>query len=280
LKSSNAIWVVARNELSARLRNRWVWTVSGLLVFCVVSIAFFGSAPVGVAGAQESGAALTSLTNLVNYLVPLLALLLGSGALIDEKQRGTLDLLLIYPLTTMELFVGTFLGFFLALTTAVVAGLAISGGALILWMDVPLLEYAGIMLTSLFLGASFLAMAFLLSILAREPARALATSILVWIFFVFLFDLILIGTLIASKGDVSDTLFRVLLMLNPADVFRILSFNWVEGAVPSLGMAAAGVDPPTSSLLWAVMSAWIVVPASVGLWIFRRRVAADALVRS
>ena len=280
MKSSNAIWIVARNELSARLRNRWVWTVCGLLVFCVVSIAYFGSAPVGVAGAQASGAAMTSLTNLVNYLVPLLALMLGSGVLIDEKQRGTLDLLLIYPLSTTQLFVGTFIGFTLALVTAVVAGLAVSGVVLLLWLDISVIEYAGVVLASLALGTSFLAMAFLLSILAREPARAMATSILVWIFFVFLFDLILIGTLIASKGDVSDTVFRILLMLNPADVFRILSFQWIDGAVPSIGMAAAGVDPPSVPLLSAVMGFWIVGPAALGLWVFRRRVFADSLVRS
>ncbi len=280
MKLSSAIWIVARNELSARLRNRWVWTVCALLVFCVVSIAYFGSAPVGVAGTQQSGAALTSLTNLVNYLVPLLALLLGSGALIDEKQRGTLDLLLVYPLSTTELFVGTFAGFALALVTAVVTGLAVSGGVLLFWLDIPVTEYAAIVMTSLALGVSFLATAFLLSILAREPARAMATSILVWIFFVFLFDLLLIGTLIASKGDVSGTLFRTLLLLNPADVFRMLSFQWIDGAMPSIGMAAAGAEPPSTALLWAVMAAWIAGPAGLGLWVFRRRVVADSLVRS
>ncbi len=221
MKCSSKIWTVARKEFATRLRNRWIWTVCALLVVCVVAIALFGSAPAGVVTHQNSGAALTSLTNLVNYIVPLLALILGSGALIEEKRRGTLDLLLVYPLSSAELFIGTFVGFALALVASILAGLGLSGVILVVWLDVDVVEYVLVLVASLALGVSFLAAAFLLSILAREPARALASSILLWIFSVFLFDLILIGTLIMSEGNISGTLFRVLLLLNPADVFRM-----------------------------------------------------------
>lgn len=278
MKYSNKIWTVARKEFSTRLRNRWIWTVCTLLVVCVVAIAVFGSAPAGVANAQHSGAALTSLTNLVNYIVPLLALILGSGALIEDKQRGTLDLLLVYPLSSAELFIGTFLGFALALVVSIVAGLGLSGGILYFWLDVDVVEYGLVLVSSVALGTSFLAAAFLLSILAREPARALATSILLWIVSVFLFDLVLIGTLILSEGDISGSVFRALLFLNPADVFRMMCFQWISGSVPSIGMAAAVAEPPSILVLSSVMTAWILVPAGLSLWIFQRRVARDTLI--
>jgi Cu-processing system permease protein len=243
-----------------------------------VAIALFGSAPAGVASAQRSGAVLTSLTNLVNYIVPLLALILGSGALIEEKRRGTLDLLLVYPLTATELFIGTFIGFALALVASILAGLGLSGVILFAWLDVDVVEYVLVVASSLALGASFLAAAFLLSILAREPARALATSILLWIFSVFLFDLILIGTLIVSEGDISGPLFRALLFLNPADVFRMLCFQWISGSVPSIRMAGVIAEPPSSLLLGGVMATWILIPAGLSLWVFQRRVAEDTLI--
>jgi Cu-processing system permease protein len=278
LKCSSKIWTVARKEFATRVRNRWIWTVCSLLVICVVAIAGFGSAPAGVASVQQSGAALTSLTNLLNYLVPLLALILGSGALIEEKRRGTLDLMLVYPLSSAELFLGTFAGFALALVAAILTGLGLSGMILHFWLDVDLVEYGLVVVSSLALGTSFLAAAFLLSILAREPARALATSILLWIFSVFLFDLILIGTLILSEGDISGSLFRALLLLNPADVFRMMCFQWISGSLPAIGMAAAVAEPPSTLLLSGVMTAWILIPAGLSLWIFQKRVSEDTLI--
>ena len=58
--------------------------------------------------------------NLSAYLVPLLALILGAGAIIDEKRRGVLDLVLVYPISTGEYFTGVFVGQYLALAAALV----------------------------------------------------------------------------------------------------------------------------------------------------------------
>ena len=107
---NSALWSIARKELADGLRNRWIWTVSALLATSVLVIAFLGAAPVGVTGGTDGGAVMASLLNLAVYLVPLLALVLGCGAIIDEKLRGTLDLILVYPLSVSEYFWGTFLG--------------------------------------------------------------------------------------------------------------------------------------------------------------------------
>ena len=54
-----------------------------------LAIGFLGAAPVGVVGAHGGGAILASVMNLAVYLVPLLALVMGAGAIIDEKTRGS-----------------------------------------------------------------------------------------------------------------------------------------------------------------------------------------------
>ena len=97
MKRADAVWAIARKELSERLRNRWIWTVSLLVLAAALAIAFLGAAPVGVIGAHGGGAILASILNLAVYLVPLLALVMGAGAIIDEKRRGLLDLILTYP---------------------------------------------------------------------------------------------------------------------------------------------------------------------------------------
>jgi ABC-type transport system involved in multi-copper enzyme maturation permease subunit len=42
---------------------------------------------------------IASLVSLVIYLIPLIALLLGFDAIVGERERGSLDLLLALPIT-------------------------------------------------------------------------------------------------------------------------------------------------------------------------------------
>jgi len=278
LSTSNVVVAIARKELTDRLRNRWVWTVSALLFLCTVVIAFFGAAPVGVVGGKGAGAAMASLMNLVAYLVPLIALILGCGAIIDEKQRGTLDLILVYPLSPRAYFAGTFLGFALALAIAVVVGFALSGILLVLWVGVPVIEYLTLTVLALVLGTAFLALSFFVSLLSRERGRAIASSVFLWIFAIFVFDLILVGVLVASGGKVPATLFGALLLANPADCFRILCFQWIGSAAAPLGLASVAPAGLPAPLLLAILCLWVVVPAVASYWLFQRRVDRDALV--
>lgn len=278
LNTSDQVLAIAHKELTDRLRNRWVWTVSALLFLCTVAIALFGAAPVGVVGNKGAGAAMASLMNLVAYLVPLIALILGCGAIIDEKQRGTLDLILVYPLSPRAYFAGTFLGFTLALAIAVVVGFALSGLLLVLWVGVSAVEYLALTGLALLLGTTFLALSFLVSLLARERGRAIASSVFLWIFAIFVFDLILVGILVLSGGKLPASLFGALLLANPADCFRLLCFQWIGSAATPLGLASVAPAGLPASLLLVILCLWVVVPAVVSYWLFQRRVDRDALV--
>jgi len=276
--STAIILTIARKELTDRLRNRWVWTVSALLCVAALAIAFFGAAPVGVVGGKGGGAVLASLMNLAAYLVPLIAMILGCGAIIDEKQRGTLDLILVQPLSAGAYFAGTFFGFALALTIAVGSGLAIAGVVTGLWLGVAVGEYLLLLVLALLLGAAFLALSFLVSLLARERGRAIASSVFVWLFAVFIFDLLLLGLLIVSAGKVPAALFAALLLANPADVYRLLCFHWVGSTAAPMGLASVVESGMPAGLLLGTLVLWIVLPLALSYGLFRRRVANDTLV--
>ncbi len=278
MNTTDVVLAIARKELTDRLRNRWVWTVSLLLALCTLVIAFFGAAPVGVVGGKGAGAAMASLMNLVAYLVPLIALILGTGAIIDEKQRHTLDLILVYPLSPGDYFAGTFLGFTLALAIAVVVGFAVAGAVLALWLGIPVAEYLVLTALALLLGTAFLALSFLVSLLSRERGRAIASSVFLWIFAVFVFDLILVGILVLSGGKVPANLFGVLLLANPSDCFRLLCFQWIGSAATPMGLASVAPKGLPAPLLLGVLLLWIAVPITASYTLFRRRVIRDALV--
>jgi len=277
LKRPDAVWAIARKELSERLRNRWIWTVSVLVLAATIAIAFFSATPVGVVGAHGGGAILASILNLAVYLVPLLALVMGAGAIIDEKRRGLLDLVLTYPVSSGEYFLGTFIGYALALGIALVTSFVPTGIVLSATTGVDIQQYALLVVLVLALGTSFLALSFLISILSRDPARGVATSVLVWILAVFVFDLVLVGILVGFGGQIPETAFGVMLLLNPTDVFRLIAFTWVGSAASPLGLAT--VSPPfPAAMLVSVLVLWAVVPLWLSHRLFQKRLAMDKLI--
>jgi Cu-processing system permease protein len=118
---------------------------------------------------------------------------------------------------------GKYLGLAAALALSTLAGFGLV--ALLLAAQIGtagMLAYAGFMLSSVLLGLAFLSLAVMLSVLAGDRARASGLAIALWFFFVLVFDLLLFGALVASGGEAGGEWFAYLL-LNPADVFRILN---------------------------------------------------------
>ena len=179
----NQIRTLASKEFKDRLRNKWVLAVA--LVFTVFSlvITYFGGAAQGQVGPRSIEFTIASLVSLVIYLIPLIALLLGFDAVVGERERGSLDLLLSLPITRMELLLGKYLGLAAALTLSTLAGFALV--AVLLYRQfsaVALFHYGGFMLSSVLLGLAFLSMAVCMSVLARERTRASGLAIALWFF--------------------------------------------------------------------------------------------------
>ncbi len=262
---------VAVKEFRDRMRNRWVLAVA--LVFTVFSlaIAYFGGAQQGQVGFRSIEFTIASLVSLVIYLIPLIALLLGFDAIVGERERGSLGLLLALPVTRVELLLGKYLGLALALSLSTVAGFG--AVAVLLWQHMDanaLFHFSGFVLSSVLLGLAFLSIAVLLSVIARERTHASGMAIAVWFFFVLVFDLILLGMLISTGDKVGGDVFAWLLFLNPADVFRILNIFSLEDVRSMYGLASVVPETLGSPLvLGAVMLAWIIVPLLLGKWRFK-----------
>ena len=265
------IFTVAAKEFRDRMRNRWVLAIA--LVFTVFSlvIAYFGSAQQGQVGFRSIEVTIASLVSLVIYLIPLISLLLGFDAIVGERERGSLGLLLSLPITRLELLLGKYLGLALALTLSTVAGFGLV--AVILWkhMDAnALFHYGGFMFSSVLLGLAFLSIAILLSVVARERTRASGLAIATWFFFVLVFDLLLLGLLVTTGSQFSGDTFAWLLFLNPADVFRILNVFSLEDVRTLYGLASVVPESLGNQYtMGGVMLLWIVCPLALANWRFK-----------
>ncbi len=263
--------VIAIKEFRDRIRSRWVLTMALVLALFALVIAYFGAAQPGAVGMAGIEVTLASLVSLVIYLIPLIALVLGFDAIAGERERGSLDLLLSLPITRIELLVGKFSGLCMALAVATLAGFGVAAAVLFSRFDLTAFyHYMAFMLSAVLMGMAFVSIGILVSILAADRTQASGIAIGLWFFFVLAYDLVLLGILVLTGGSFAPDLFPLLLMLNPADVFRIMNIFSLEEVRTLYGLAT--VFPETLAnpwLLGTVMLAWILAPLGIAVWRFR-----------
>lgn len=270
---TDAMRAIAHKELSDKLKSKWVIVIgSGFALFTLV-ISYFGGATAGVTGFMQLDAAIASLTSLVTYFIPILALTLGGGIIADEQEKGTLGIFLASPISVGEFIMGKFAGLVIALVLSIVAGLGIAGVVLIFRAGIGAAgTYLVFIVNSVVLGIIFLSVSFLISILFYERAKVIALTIFLWLFFTILYDLGLIGLLIVTKGSVGTDIFSMLLMFNPVDIYRILNFISIGELQVLIGLAS--VDFPayiSTSMLWGISMIWIIAPLGISYYYFKSR---------
>jgi Cu-processing system permease protein len=273
----SALGIIAAKEFRDGLRNRWVVGATLVLAALALALAFLGSAPTGHVGAPPLAVTVVSLASLTVFLMPLMALILSHDALVGEVERGTMLLLLTYPVRRWEVVAGKFLGHTLLLTVATVGGYGVAGLAVALTgpeaSSAPWAAFAVLVASSVALGAAFLGIGYLVSGLVRERATAAGAGVGLWLLLVVLFDLALLGVLAATGGKgIAAGMFRWVLMLNPTDVFRLLNlsgFGEVRKFSGLAGLPAAALIPPATAA--AALAAWVAVPLALAIRVFSRR---------
>ena len=272
------IFIIARKEIQEGLRNRWVLATTLLLAALALTLSFLGSAPTGNVGVNRLDVIIVSLSSLTIFLVPLIALLLSHDAVVGEAERGTMLLLLSYPVGRSEVIFGKFLGHLAILAFATFCGYGAAALAMIAtnaevgtqsWI-----AFGSMVGYSVLLGAIFLAIGYLTSTLASERSTAGGIAIGIWLFFVLIYDMALLGGLVAAQGHtVPPLLLDLLLVANPTDAYRLLNLGTGSaGALSGLAGIAENsrLSPP---VLTIALVAWTIVPLAVANLIFSRREA-------
>lgn len=258
-----SILIIARLELLIARRNMWVATSVILMGLFTVVLTLTGGAPTGALGVDPLVITATSITTLSVYLIPLIGLLLSFDAIVGESERGTLALGLSYPVSRAEILIGKFLAHLSVLGFAVAVGLVLAA-VLTTWQhgaaDLSYWPLVKLFVTSLALGAAFLGIGYLVSSMVPQTSVASGIVILIWLICVVLYDLGLLGALVADDGGAfTKTVFPWLLVANPADAFRMINMPDVSVAVLTTGIGAASgassnLSQIISLLLWPVLA--------------------------
>ncbi|MDD9991771.1 MAG: ABC transporter permease subunit [Rhodospirillales bacterium] len=271
-----AVAAIAGHEVLAGIRNRWMLAATLLLGVLALTLAFVGSTPAGPVAASRLAITVVSLSSLSVFLVPLIGLLVSYDTLVGEIERGTMPLLMTHPVTRLRIVLGKFAGQVTILAIATVAGFGVAALATGLGDggDAEAWRAFGIMVgSSILLGAAFIALGTLISAVVAERGTAAGVSAAVWLVFVVLFDMALLAVLVADEGQVvSGDLFRVLLLLNPTDVYRMLTLAGSETVGALSGMAGVSAEAAFGhALLFPVMVLWVAVPLGLAGLLFGRK---------
>ena len=271
------MFLIAGKEIQESLRNRWVLAMTLLLAALALTLTLLGSAPTGNVGVQPLDVVIVSLSSLGIFLLPLIALLISHDAIVGEMERGTMLLLLSYPLSRGQLLAGKFLGHLAMLSFATVFGYGTAALALLATgthIDAESWRaYAVVIGSSILLGAVFLGLGYLVSAIVRERGTAAGIAIGIWLLLVILYDMGLLAVLVVDQGQrISTGALNVLLLLNPTDVYRLLNLAGTASAGALTGMSglAKSVSLGAPALV-ATLVLWMLGPLALAAAVFSRR---------
>ncbi len=261
------VGTVARTEYRLAIRSRWAIALVGLFGLFGAMLATFSGSAVGPEGMER---VVASLTSLAVYLVPLAALAFGYDAVVGRETDGWLEVVFSLPISRAQVVVGSYLGRAVVLAGATVIGFGATGGLLVREFGTA---YWGAFLAFLggavAVGLVFLAVAFLVSAVAREKTHALGLALLAWLWFVLVADLLALG--VVAAFELPEFVLTAFVLANPATSFRVLVLGEL-GTTSGGGFAAAFAATSLSSgLLVAALFAWAIGSLAIASVLVSRR---------
>ncbi len=266
---------IARQDLKLNLRNRWILGVSVLFGILTLSIAYSGMVTAGYVGFQDFRRTGASIVSLVLYLVPILALMMGTHTFVSSREY--LDLIVTQPVARWKIIAGKYLGALTSLMISTGIGFGLAGIIIALQIGAEgSSRFILVVLLAFLLGAVFLSLSFLLSIILHRRQASVGLSILVWFFFVIFYDLlVLAGTALLSYQTLKIGLMAGLL-LNPVDMVRVTGLivvggESIFGAAGALAVKLLGSMGTLVAMSIGIILIWIILPLFLSIKIFEKQ---------
>ena len=266
-----AVATIAKRELTISIRNKWTTVFAVVFAMLVTAIAYFGTMATGEASFQGFGRTSASLLSLVLYLVPLIALMMGTQSFLAVE--GDNEMLFSQPVRRSDVVLGKTLGLFAALAAAMLAGFGAGGFIIALRTDTDDIAAFGFFVAlSLVLAAVFLSISALAAIANRRQTRAFGAALAIWFFFVIFFDLIVLGGSLLLREKLANYFIFASLFANPVGMVRVAGTIALNGP-EAFGAAGAALMKFVGGAVYGMIALgmglafWTVLPfmASVAL---------------
>jgi Cu-processing system permease protein len=272
------IYGIAKKEFLDNWRNKWIIAMAAIFLVLTLVISYAGSSLGGGSGWQDIDDTIAGMMSIVTFLIPIIGLMLGYAAIVGEKESGSLQLLLSYPVHRYEVLVGKFLGLSSVLAFASMIGFGVSGA--VIGMNITGMqwsEYGVFIVASFLIGFAYIALSICFSAVLQKRSTALGLSVLLWFLFAIIWNTILLVLLVVTENIdlspgtefVAPTWYHVAALINPVTAYQTL----VAVNIGPVSANIAGELPSfySTPIALTVLLAWIAVPLLVAFVIFRRK---------
>jgi Cu-processing system permease protein len=271
----SAIWDIARQELVNNIRNKWTMIFALVFGVLVVSLAYFGMRVEGFSGVQSFARTSASLLNLVLYIVPLIALIMGTLSFTGD--RGSIELLFSQPISGGGIIFGKWLGLFFSIALSTVVGFSLAGGVIVASVGSGGMgRYLSFVLLALLLAMAFLTIAVFVTTLSKRKAKAFGFALFLWFFFVLFYDLLALGGSTIFRGEAANRFLFLSLLGNPVDMVRVsalilLDDPTVFGPAGAALIRFLGGQTLSVAVLLGALLVWIATPLVVSARLIGRQ---------
>ncbi len=270
-----AIYDISRQELTINVRNKWTMLFAVVFGILVVSISSVGIMAEGFSGMENFTRTSASLLNLVLYIVPLVALTMGTLSFTGDK--GSTELLFSQPVSRGEVLLGKLLGVFLSMALSTLIGFTLAGTVVVAAAGAGgLARYAVFVLLSLALALVFITIAVLTSTASRRKSRAFGFALFLWFFFVLFYDLLALGGSLLLRGRSANVFLFLSLFGNPVDLVRVATLIILDnvsmfGAAGAAMLRFLGGRTMSMLLLAGGLVVWTAIPLAVAGRMLKRQ---------
>jgi Cu-processing system permease protein len=269
----SAVAAIAARDARAGLRNRWFMVYAVVFLLMIVAFSWVALAGSDLTGQAGFGRTSAGLLNLLLLLVPLLGLTIGAQAIVADRQDRSLDYLMAQPVSALEIYAGKYLGAALALTLLVLFGFGWAGVVMAVRGSAGRAsDFFVLSVLTLLLGLGMLSVGFLISSVSPQTSAALGIAVSLWLVFVIIGDLGIMGSAMVMNFQPATLLS--LTLLNPLDVYKLVSVGLLHTSTDILGPAGLyatdRLGERLTPLLLALEAVWVLVPLVLGYRLFRR----------
>jgi Cu-processing system permease protein len=241
------------------LRNRFVLGY-GLFIFLV---AF---ALLNLEG--ESSKSMVSILNIVLLVIPLISMVFATIHFYNSYEF--IEMMLSQQIRRSWILLSEYFGISISFSLSYALGMGIP---LLLYGQTDIIGHllvAGILLTFVFVSLALLS-----SVIAKDKARGIGVSLLLWFFFSVIYDGIILLLLFAFSDYPVEKLMLLVTSLNPIDLVRVSILLHMDTAA-MMGYTGAvfkemmdGFSGTLFSI--AVLSGWILIPLWMALRAFNKK---------
>lgn len=273
-----AIYSIAKKEFLDNWRNKWIIAVAAIFLLLTLVVSYFGTSSSGGSGWKDIEDTIAIMMSIVTFLLPIIGLMLGYASIVGERERGSLSLMLSYPVLRHEVIIGKFVGLSTVLSLATAIGFSISGVIIGLNVEgVHWAEYGIFIVASFLLGFVYIALAIMFSSILTKRSTALGASVFLWFLFAIIWGIVLIGILATqhslseiSQGDwTGPTWYYLASIFNPNTAFQIL----VALSIAPVAADIAGDLPSfySTPITLLILLLWVVIPLGIAVLVMRKK---------